>query len=172
MSTTPLRPPPPDARPLSTRVLYANQLVIDQRWDFRLCDPFWRLYFNRDAGSWIADGQRRWPLTPYRAVLIPAWCDVRGRCQAPARHFYLHFATPGLSDDWIRRACPDPLALPDDPLLREMLDRLAAEVTPTYPATRPGGRWVLPDRPAQVSEGGSRWLLRSQAAAAWALALG
>ncbi len=66
----------PGPRPGACRLLYANQLVIDQRWAFRLCDPFWRLYFNRDAGASVADGRRRWELTPYRAVLVPAWGEA------------------------------------------------------------------------------------------------
>mgnify|MGYP000039707678 CR=1 FL=1 len=150
------------------RVLYANQLVIDQRWAFRLCDPFWRLYFNRDAGAAVADRRRRWDLPPYRAVLVPAWGDVRGSCVGPVRHFYLHFATPGLPDEWIRRACREPLVLPDDAVLRAMLDALAAETAPVYPAPAPGGGWRLPEHSAMGAT--AAWRLRAEAAAAWALA--
>jgi AraC-like DNA-binding protein len=131
------------------RVLFANQLVIDQRWVWRLSDPFWRLYFNRDSGSAIATAKRRWVMPPYRAVLVPAWSDARGSCTSPVRHFYVHFETPGLPDAWIRRACPDPLLLPEDGVLRDMLDALASED---------------PGRPG--------WHLRVQSAAAWALARG
>jgi AraC-like DNA-binding protein len=152
------------------RVLYANQLVIDQRWAWRLSDPFWRLYFNRDAGAAIADEQRRWAMPPYRAVLVPAGADLRGSCSGPVRHFYIHFETPGLSAAWIRRSFREPLVLPDDAVLRAMLDALALEAVPVYPSA-PGrdGRWHVPDRPA-ASHGGARWTLRVQAAAAWALA--
>lgn len=151
------------------RVLYANQLVIDQRWVWRLSDPFWRLYFNRDAGAAVAHDQRRWAMPPYRAVLVPAWGDFNGSCTAPVRHFYIHFETPGLTADWIRRACREPLVLPDDAVLRAMLDELALEAVPAYPsAPGPGGRWRVPERSA--AQGGARWLLRVQAAAAWALA--
>lgn len=149
-------------------MLYANQLVIDQRWVFRLCDPFWRLYFNRDAGAAVADGRRRWELPPYRAVLIPAWGDVRGTCVSPVRHFYLHFETPGLPDAWVRRACREPLVLPDDAVLRAMLDALASETTPVYPDSAPGDRWRLPECPAQGAT--AAWRLRAEAAASWALA--
>jgi AraC-like DNA-binding protein len=158
----------PEPRPGGIRVLYANQLVIDQRWVFRLCDPFWRLYFNRDAGAWVADGRRRWELPPYRAVLIPAWGDVRGRCVGHVRHFYLHFETPGLPAEWIRRVCREPLALPDDAVLRAMLDTLATETTPAYPIAAPGGGWRLPERSA--ADASATWRLRAEAAAAWALA--
>src|SRR3954468_15683985 len=85
------------AAPVACRVLYANQLVIDQRWTWRLSDPFWRLYFNRDRGAWIARERRRWELPPHRAALVPAWGDFSGGCIGPVRHFYIHFETPGLS---------------------------------------------------------------------------
>lgn len=131
------------------RVLFANQLVIDQKWVWRLSDPFWRLYFNRDPGAAIARGGRRWMLPPYRAALVPAWSDARGSCISPVRHFYIHFETPGLPDAWIRSTCPDPLLLPEDGVLRDMLDALASE-----------------------DPGRAGWHLRVQSAAAWALARG
>ena len=61
------------------RVLFANQLVIDQRWVWRLSDPFWRLYFNRDPGAAISRQGRRQVLPAYRAALVPAWCDAQGK---------------------------------------------------------------------------------------------
>ena len=133
----------------SCKILFANQLVIDQRWAWRLSDPFWRLYFNRDPGSAIVRQGRRQILPPYRAALVPAWCDARGTCSSPVRHFYIHFETPGLPDAWIRRSCPDPLLLPEDQVLRDLLDSLASE------------------EPGRVG-----WHLRVQSAAAWALARG
>lgn len=156
--------------PLTAQVLFANQLVIDQRWVWRLSDPFWRLYFNRDAGAALASERGRLAMPPYRAALVPAWCDVRGSCSAPVRHFYIHFETPGLSAEWIRRTCREPLLLPDDAVLRAMLDELALAAVPEYPSA-PGrdGRWHVPDRPS-VEQGGAGWRLRIQAAAAWALA--
>lgn len=150
---------------LDVRILYANQLVIDQRWVWRLCDPFWRLYFNRDSGAAVADDRRRWAMPPYRVVLVPAWGDFHGSCSAPVRHFYIHFEVPSLSAEWLRRTCREPLVLPDDPLLRAMLDQLALEAVPVYPSD---GRWRVPERPA--AQGDARWRLRVQAAAAWSLA--
>ena len=131
------------------RVLFAGQLVIDQKWAWRLSDPFWRLYFNRDPGSAITTTKRRWVMPPYRAALVPAWADARGSCISPVRHFYIHFETPGLPDTWIREHCPDPLLLPEDSVLRDMLDVLASE-----------------------DAGRAGWHLRVQSAAAWALARG
>ncbi len=131
------------------RVLYANQLVIDQRWSWRLSDPFWRLYFNRDPGAAIAHRGRRQVLPAYRAALVPAWCDAQGSCGSPVRHFYIHFETPGLPDAWIRRVCSAPLLLPEDEVLRALLDALARE-----------------------EPGRAGWHLRVQSAAAWALARG
>jgi AraC-like DNA-binding protein len=131
------------------RVLLASLLVIDQKWGWRLCDPFWRLYFNRDPGASVANAKRRVPLAPRQAVLVPAWCDAHGTCINPVRHFYVHFETPGLPDAWIRRVCPDPLLLPEDGVLTDMLDTLAG------------------DDPGQAG-----WHLRVQSATAWALARG
>lgn len=131
------------------RVLLASHLVIDQKWGWRLCDPFWRLYFNRDPGAAVASKSHRVVLPPRQAVLVPAWCDARGTCTNPVRHFYVHFETPGLPDGWIRRVCPDPLLLPEDGVLTDMLDTLAG------------------DDPGQAG-----WHLRVQSATAWALARG
>src|SRR3954470_24763470 len=128
------------AAPIACRVLYANQLVIDQRWTWRLSDPFWRLYFNRDRGAWIGDQRRRWELPAGRAVLVPAWGDFRGACVAPVRHFYIHFEAPGLTAAWIRQHCGEPQVLGDDPALRAMLDQLAAEATPVYPSVGHDGK--------------------------------
>jgi len=61
------------------RVLFANQLVIDQRWVWRLSDPFWRLYFNRDPGAAITRQGRRQILPAYRAALVPACVTPKGR---------------------------------------------------------------------------------------------
>lgn len=151
------------------QVLYANQLVIDQRWSWRLSDPFWRLYFNRDPGATIGDDQQRWQIPPYRAVVVPPWGDFHGFCVAPVRHFYIHFETPGLPDDWIRRHWTAPVILDEDPVLRAMLDELAGETIPAYPSA-PGtdGRWRIPDRSS--TPGGVRWSLRLHSAAAWTLA--
>jgi AraC-like DNA-binding protein len=131
------------------RVLFSGQLVIDQRWGFRLCDPFWRLYFNRDAGATVSAGGRTVRLAPHQAVLVPAWSDAHGVCTNPVRHFYVHFETPGLPDAWIRTHCPFPIDLPEDGVLRAMLDDLA-----------------------QAERGHAGWHLRVQAATAWALARG
>ena len=143
------------AAPIACRVLYANQLVIDQRWGWRLSDPFWRLYFNRDRGSWIARERRRWELPPHRAALVPAWGDFSGGCIGPVRHFYIHFEISGLSAEWVRRHCHEPVVLGDDAPLRAMLDELAAAATPDY--LPPGAKWHVPERPAQSL--GAPWLL-------------
>ena len=131
------------------RVLFASRLVIDHHWGWRLCDPFWRLYFNRDSGAAVAWRKHRLAMPPHQAALVPAWSDVHGSCTNPVRHFYIHFETPGLPDAWIRRACPRPLLLPEDGVLRGMLDALATE-----------------------DPGKAGWHLRTQSAAAWALARG
>lgn len=151
------------------RILYANQLVIDQRWIWRLSDPFWRLYFNRDPGAAIADEHQHWELPPYRAVIVPAWGDFRGFCVAPVRHFYVHFAVADLDEAWIRSRWLAPMILDEDPLLRGMLDVLAHEIQPAYP-TAPGadGRWRIPDRASAPSA--LRWSLQVEGATAWALA--
>jgi AraC-like DNA-binding protein len=159
----------PQTTPGSLRVLYANQLVIDQRWVWRLSDPFWRLYFNRDSGAAISNDQQRWELPPYRAVLVPAWGDFHGTCVAPVRHFYIHFEAPGLNEAWTRRYVMEPLILDEDPLLRSMLDELARVTQPQYPTSVDSdGRWRIPDRPSAPT--GLGWHLRLQSTVAWAMA--
>lgn len=151
----------------SLRILYANQLVIDQRWRWRLSDPFWRLYFNRDAGAAIADEHQRWELPPYRAVIIPAWGDFRGFCVAPVRHFYVHFEHAGLAAAWWREQWRAPVILDEDPLLRGMLDELARIIEPVYPTVGGDARWRIPDRSTAPSA--ARWELLIEGATAWAL---
>ncbi len=150
------------------RVLHANQQVIDHRWQWRLSDPFWRLYFNREAGAAVANEHRRWPLPAERALLVPAWGDFRATCTAPVRHFYVHFETPGLSAEWIRRTCAEPLLLPENAVLRAMIDELARAAVAQSPVLpQRDGRW----RDRAPITGDARWRLRVEAAAAWALAL-
>jgi len=151
------------------RVLYANQLVIDQRWRWRLSDPFWRLYFNRDPGAFIASDTKRWELPAYRAVIVPAWGDFRGSCVAPVRHLYIHFEPQGLSETWLRTRWQEPVILDEDPLLRAMLDELAHDIEPAYPSA-PGhdGRWHIPDQSTAPQT--LAWSLRVEGATAWALA--
>lgn len=147
------------------RVLYANQLVIDQRWSWRLSDPFWRLYFNRDAGARIAAEHGTWDLPPYRAVVVPPWGDLRGSCTTPVRHFYVHFETPGLD---LAQQTGGPVILAEEPILRAMLDELAAGTRAVYPNDA-DYRWRIPDR--ADAPRGARWRLRVQSATERALAL-
>jgi len=155
--------------PLALRVLHANQLVIDHRWSWRLSDPFWRVYFNRDPGAaLVAEDGRRWELPPGRVVVVPPWADLHGVCAAPVRHVYLHVETPGLPATWIPRGSAVPLPLPADAVLTTMLDELAREAVPVYPTTGSDGRWRVPERSAGS---GVRWWWRVQSCAARALVL-
>ncbi len=101
-------------RPIRCRLLYVAATVIDRKWDYRLCNPYWRLYRNERDGAVLSAAQWRHPLTADRIHLIPAWLDCRSSCLTPVPHFYVHFEPQGLDGGWMARAFDHPLTL--DPL--------------------------------------------------------
>jgi AraC-like DNA-binding protein len=139
------------------RLLHAEQRIIDHRWSWRLCDPFFRLYRNRDDGAAMSCGTRRWAIPAGVPMLIPPWCDVRASCGRTVRHLFVHVEHTGLSPAWVRRHLPEPLVLirehAGQPLLARLLAELARDIPPGTMAHRPAQR------------------LRCQAAAALAVAM-
>lgn len=63
--------------------------------------PFWRYYWNRDAGAMVKVGGRKWPLAPDRVVLIPPNTHYGVVLSRPVEHFYIHF-NAGLPFDHIK----------------------------------------------------------------------
>jgi AraC-like DNA-binding protein len=106
------------------RLLTADLFTIDTWWNFSLCNPYWRLYWNLDAGATVIGPARALPLLPQRVYLLPAWVRTSGHCQNPVRHFFAHFEPLGLDGAWASSCFDQPLALPDDPVLAGLMGRL------------------------------------------------
>jgi len=66
------------------------------RWHFpEVRSPYWRLYYNHEAGSFVRSAGRVVPLVPEHVVLIPE--DVLFDCvgEEGTPHMWLHFAPVG-----------------------------------------------------------------------------
>lgn len=73
------------------RLLFVNQ-VINEDWNHnQLSAPFWRIYRNEQAGSYIIFEERKIEITPDEIILIPPNTPFLTRVVAPSQHFYLHF---------------------------------------------------------------------------------
>ncbi|MCK6491032.1 MAG: hypothetical protein L6R48_22495, partial [Planctomycetes bacterium] len=59
--------------------------VISTAWCKQECDPFWRLYRNRDPGAEILHGGGRLALEPGRCYLVPTWTTFKGRSPGAIR---------------------------------------------------------------------------------------
>lgn len=96
------------------RILFADEVRIDPSWRVQLCDPFWRLYMNRDEGAWVTGTGGSQPIPAGRMVLVPAWNRLQSGCHGPVVHRFVHLDPMGLGGDWVREHCPRPIVLPAD----------------------------------------------------------
>ncbi|QYM80387.1 AraC family transcriptional regulator [Horticoccus luteus] len=93
-----------------------------REWDHaQVCSPYWRLYYNFEAGSSVRAGTAVWPLGPERVIVIPEGVVFDCRGGEGARHLWVHFTTRPAFSCAIR-------AVSADDVLRAMLGRLAEEV--------------------------------------------
>ncbi len=109
------------------RILMASQGQIDLTWNMRLCDPFWRVYLNEQAGAEVVHPGGIHRLQPGRLHLLPAWGEFTARCQGRAGlQHYLHLDLA----DWGRGLFTVPIALPPEPAacatLRTLCDGTSA----------------------------------------------
>jgi AraC-like DNA-binding protein len=114
----------------SCRLLTLWREEIAEWWDFRLNNPYWRLYLNADCGAALRLPGGVLPLRPGRPVLVPPNCDVRGQCRGRVRHTYLHVEVLGWDAAWVARAFPAPLPVAMSPALGE-LQRVLTQRNPT-----------------------------------------
>jgi AraC-like DNA-binding protein len=92
-------------------------------WNFPgVRSPYWRLYYNHDAGSVVRSGGRVFPLTPDRVVVIPE--DVLFDCvgEKGTSHLWMHFAPVGTAAPPLR----DVHVVPLRPTIRTLLAALVA----------------------------------------------
>lgn len=102
--------------------------VITSSWCRTECDPFWRLYRNRDPGAEILHAAGRLALEPGSCYLVPAWTTFKGRSPGAIRHDFVHFQVAGLPGPWLRRHADQPIALVADPWWGQVMERIGGEV--------------------------------------------
>jgi AraC-like DNA-binding protein len=109
------------------RILFTEDLTIDETWQHQLTNPFWRLYWNGAEGAAVAwpGGIQRMPRG--RLVVVPAWGRFTGSCTARVRHVYLHADPMGLPSGWVRSHCQRPYVVPADPTRDRRLCELHAQ---------------------------------------------
>lgn len=111
------------------RVLTAQRAMLGSWWNLRLCDPFWRVYLNGQAGAEIEHPGGVHRLAPGRLHLLPAWGEFAGRCRAAVEQHYLHVDLA----DWGRGVFAAPIALPPDAALAAEMRALAGPAAWTAP---------------------------------------
>ncbi len=120
--------PDPLHRPadrLSIRLLDWNLIDIDRAWNSAdVCSTYWRLYVNNRDGACVLLDTETYAITPGAIHFIPAWTRFSCRCDRAVSHFYVHFDTVGLPGAVIRDSFSRPHALPAEPELDKLLDRL------------------------------------------------
>jgi len=73
------------------RILGWQYLSLDE-WDvFNPVRQFWRLYWNNVPGASIISNGKVYELTPDRILIIPSYCNFKGRLANPVGHFFVHF---------------------------------------------------------------------------------
>jgi AraC-like DNA-binding protein len=94
---------------------------LDEHWLFRgVCSPFWRLFYDFNAGAWVESGGERYALGPGRVVAMPDGvpfdCGSRRGVEHLWLHFSLHLVLPA--------AAPAVFALPAGSALRAVAGEL------------------------------------------------
>ncbi|SDU30787.1 Helix-turn-helix domain-containing protein [Verrucomicrobium sp. GAS474] len=70
-------------------------LPLGLRWHYdRLCNPFWRFYYNSKPGSYIEMGGERHRLEPDQVMVIPDNTLFNSRGAPGVPHLWIHFSPP------------------------------------------------------------------------------
>ena len=90
------------------------------RWHYdRLCNPFWRFYYNSRSGSYIEEGGKRHPLEPDQAMVIPENTPFNSRGAPGVPHLWIHFSPPLTA-----RFAAERFTLPLHPALKATVEEL------------------------------------------------
>lgn len=93
---------------------------LDDQWLFRgVCSPFWRLFYDFNAGAWVESGGRRHALGPGRVVVMPDGVPFDCGSRRGVEHLWLHFSLY-----LTLPAAPAVFALPAGPALRGVAEEL------------------------------------------------
>jgi AraC-like DNA-binding protein len=115
---------------LHIRVLTWSFKRIDPTWGTREhYDTYWRLYINSCQGASLELASGRYPLSPNRIHLVPAWVRFRCRNLTAVNHFYIHFDVIGLSGPVVRELFNQPVCLKKPAGFRTITQPLA---TPSH----------------------------------------
>lgn len=115
---------------LFIRLFEANIQQIDQSWSYpRIRSSFGRLYVNNRHGAALElpDGSR-YPLTPHRVHLIPAWQTFGCVCQGVVEHLYIHFDLVGMPVSVTRHLLPAPTSLDPPPAISAAVDNVRQSI--------------------------------------------
>ena len=120
---------PEASAPLDIRLLAAAYLEVGEWWpttdEIR---EIWRLYLCEDEGASLRAGEKRFPLTKNRIVLVPAGLEFEAEIRSPVRQFYLHFEFVGWPANIVREILPEPVELEPHPQRDGLARKLLAEV--------------------------------------------
>ncbi|MFZ4778358.1 MAG: helix-turn-helix domain-containing protein [Terrimicrobiaceae bacterium] len=83
----------------SLRIHECGATVLGMSWNHHgVRSPFWRAYFNPDAGASVRVEGKWLALGPSRLVIVPEDTLFDCKCQKSARHFWMHFSYPLAGD--------------------------------------------------------------------------
>jgi len=112
----------------------AGYVPLGMRWHYdRLCNPFWRFYYNSRAGSHIEEGGRRHALEPDQIMVIPENTSFNSRGGPGVPHLWVHFSPPLAA-----RFAAARFTLPLSPALSALIKELQARMV--------GGRSLRTER--------------------------
>lgn len=73
------------------RLLFVDH-ILNANWNHnQLSAPFWRFYWNEQAGNYVVLNGERIDLSPDKILLIPPNTPFRACTVEPAQHFHIHF---------------------------------------------------------------------------------
>jgi AraC-like DNA-binding protein len=76
--------------PFSIDLLLCQWVTLPD-WHFKLCDPFWRIYWMAQKGWSIRFKEKSLPLEPGQLAVIPPDTPCRSESSGSATQFYIHF---------------------------------------------------------------------------------
>jgi AraC-like DNA-binding protein len=99
----------------SLRIHECGATVLDKSWNYQgVRSPFWRAYFNPDAGAAVSISGKWMSLVPSRLMILPEDSLFDCRCRGNTRHFWIHFSLPIAGDPqppWSRNLDADGVSL-------------------------------------------------------------
>lgn len=103
------------------KVVQAANEMVQMLWHrVDICNPFWRLYIVDRPGVGLIHDGREWPYPLDAVMLMPAWLPFTFLADDRVGHAFLHFTTPDLPGETVRRCFNQPAVLRHPELLTGM----------------------------------------------------